>query len=336
MLPSSSGSGQLDPEGPASVLATTSTAAPDEAIATFDGEFVWGIGTAPVHVEDKLDGGWLAFARDGNVAAWRSAPVPEERLRFWTAPETEIDLAVELGISVYRLGVDWGRLVPIHPETHGSGHVQDTAALARYVEIVTLVRQRGLRVMLTLFHHSLPKWALADGGWTSRSLVDYFITFSNDVLGALGADIEYLVTFNEPTIFIMLTHCSGIWPPGPKKSTAQGLQCLTPVVGDYARAIANIEAAHRAVYRSFSNTDLQIGVAHNVGFNVAEHVWDEAATAVAKALLKFSFIDSIKDSLDFCGLNYYGKEITRGGSVELGAPGAQLATSSPLDWSSVS
>jgi len=62
---------------------------------------------------------------------------------------------------------------------------------------------------------------------------------------------------------------------------------------------------------------LKIGVAHNVGYNVAEHVWDEAATAVAKALLKFSFIDAIRDTLDFCGLNYYGKEITRGGSIAI-------------------
>jgi len=64
---------------------------------------------------------------------------------------------------------------------------------------------------------------------------------------------------------------------------------------------------------------------------------------VAKALLKFSFIDAIRDTLDFCGLNYYGaplarprprprlalmlceprrscptgKEITRGGSIAI-------------------
>jgi len=67
--------------------------------------------------------------------------------------------------QVFRLGVDWGRLVPYHPAQHGGGgHVQDKGALKRYVQIVRQVRRRGLRVMLTLFHHSLPKWALADGG----------------------------------------------------------------------------------------------------------------------------------------------------------------------------
>lgn len=36
-------------------------------------------------------------------------------MRFWTDAETEIALAAEAGVTVYRLGVDWGRLVPEEP-----------------------------------------------------------------------------------------------------------------------------------------------------------------------------------------------------------------------------
>ena len=42
----------------------------------------------------------LTAARPRRPEAWEDQPVPEERLRFWTAPETEIDLAVELGLQV--------------------------------------------------------------------------------------------------------------------------------------------------------------------------------------------------------------------------------------------
>jgi beta-glucosidase/6-phospho-beta-glucosidase/beta-galactosidase len=42
-------------------------------------------------------------------------PVPELRLRFWTEPEIELDLAKEAGSTVFRLGIDWDRLVPEEP-----------------------------------------------------------------------------------------------------------------------------------------------------------------------------------------------------------------------------
>jgi hypothetical protein len=36
-------------------------------------------------------------------------------VHFWSDAETEIALAAEAGVTVYRLGVDWGRLVPEEP-----------------------------------------------------------------------------------------------------------------------------------------------------------------------------------------------------------------------------
>lgn len=49
------------------------------------------------------------------VRAWQNVPIPDQRLRFWTEPEIELDLAKEAGITVFRLGIDWGRLVPKEP-----------------------------------------------------------------------------------------------------------------------------------------------------------------------------------------------------------------------------
>ena len=76
------------------------------------GDFFFGLGTAPGHAEDSLDDAWRQFAEDGHVQAWKSRGQPDERLQFWSRPEVELDLAAQTGIKVYRLGVDWGRLVP--------------------------------------------------------------------------------------------------------------------------------------------------------------------------------------------------------------------------------
>lgn len=39
----------------------------------------------------------------------------EERLRFWSDPDTELKLAKETGISVFRMGIDWTRIMPKEP-----------------------------------------------------------------------------------------------------------------------------------------------------------------------------------------------------------------------------
>lgn len=75
-------------------------------------DFWFGLATAPAHAEDNLQDAWIQFAHQGNVRAWQNTPNADQRLRFWTDPEVDIKLAANTGVGVYRLGVDWGRLVP--------------------------------------------------------------------------------------------------------------------------------------------------------------------------------------------------------------------------------
>ena len=39
----------------------------------------------------------------------------EERLRFWSDPDTELRLAKKTGVTVFRMGVDWTRIMPKEP-----------------------------------------------------------------------------------------------------------------------------------------------------------------------------------------------------------------------------
>lgn len=39
----------------------------------------------------------------------------EERLRFWSDPDTELKLASDTGVQVFRMGVDWTRIIPENP-----------------------------------------------------------------------------------------------------------------------------------------------------------------------------------------------------------------------------
>ncbi|CAD6255706.1 unnamed protein product [Miscanthus lutarioriparius] len=93
-----------------------------------------------------------------NVAAWHNVPCPQERLKFWSDPDTELKLAKETGISVFRLGIDWTRVMPKEPTEELKSSV-NFAALERYRWIIQRLHEYGMKVMLTLFHHSLPPWA---------------------------------------------------------------------------------------------------------------------------------------------------------------------------------
>jgi hypothetical protein len=49
----------------------------------FDSSFLFGVATAPAHVEDELNDAWLPFCQEpGHCHAWLSTPKAEERLRF--------------------------------------------------------------------------------------------------------------------------------------------------------------------------------------------------------------------------------------------------------------
>ena len=131
---------------------TTTTHTQQPTAALFDDSFWFGLATAPGHAEDNLDDAWLKFAKRGHVPAWNNTPRADERLHFWSEPDDEIALAAKTGATVYRLGIDWGRLVPHctldQPEPCG---VQNLTALGHYEHILRRVRAHNMSSMLSLF-----------------------------------------------------------------------------------------------------------------------------------------------------------------------------------------
>jgi beta-glucosidase/6-phospho-beta-glucosidase/beta-galactosidase len=50
----------------------------------------------------------------------------------------------------------------------------DRAVLEHYQALLKQVRAHGMRLLQTLLHHSMPKWAILYGGWT----IPYFVEIS--------------------------------------------------------------------------------------------------------------------------------------------------------------
>ncbi|MBM3382934.1 MAG: glycoside hydrolase family 1 protein [Betaproteobacteria bacterium] len=296
--------------------------------------FVFGLATAPAHSEDALPDAWLNFAREGGVAAWKNVARADERLRFWSDPDVELAWAAASGAKSLRLGLDWGRLVPYAPgslkcgsDTPCSAGVQDRQALERYKEILRSVRAYGLEPMVTLFHHSLPIWAVEMGGWSNRLVVDAFVSFVKDVVSECGGLVDEWITFNEPTVFSLLSDVARIWPPGGKQRISGLVSVPLITRGAYWLSLENMAEAHKRAYDSIRSLDRQlastrnpfahglparVGLAHNISYNNGARWFDWASARYFDAISKYTFTDRIVGQLDFLGINYYGQEVVKG------------------------
>ena len=192
-----------------------------EVIADFGPEFFFGLASAPGHAEDKLEDGWQRFANEGKVAAYNNVIIQKKIMVLDGASGGAI-LGEKAGIGVYRMGVDWGRLTPNDPfnleyeKKSCPIGVQNFDALQRYREILKDIKNRKMKVMLTLFHHSLPVWAIDKGGWANQEVREHFIAFSKDVYDELGDLVDQWVIFNEPALFNSLSYV-GVYGLTPKK-----------------------------------------------------------------------------------------------------------------------
>mmetsp|Transcript_36939 Transcript_36939/g.94463 ORF Transcript_36939/g.94463 Transcript_36939/m.94463 type:complete len:584 (-) Transcript_36939:63-1814(-) len=284
-----------------------------------------GLATAPAHVEDQLEDSWLPFARDkGGVAAWHNAVAPEDRLLFWTRPEDDLDLAADAKAEVLRLGVDWARLFPEAPANGSATEPSEKQreVLARYTEILKMSQARGMKVMITLFHHSLPPWSAEAGGWPSERTIDDFVLFSRFVVDAMGPMVDFWTVFNEPHVYVMLTHCAGAWPPGVKDPVTMAT-CPLPN-GAYQTSLRNMAAAHSQVYDYIKDAAKRggyeappVGAAHHVNVPTPYRPWDMPASAMMHDFSTFFFPDLISDNVDFIGVNFYGQEIVMLGDIKI-------------------
>ncbi|ERN03294.1 beta-glucosidase-like SFR2, chloroplastic [Amborella trichopoda] len=269
--------------------------------------------------EEEEEEGEQHVERKHNIAAWHNVPNPKERLRFWSDPETELKLAKDTGVSVFRMGIDWTRIMPEEP-VDGVQRSVNWAALERYKWIIQKVRSYGMKVMVTLFHHSLPPWAGEYGGWKLEKTVDYFMEFTKVAVDGISELVDYWITFNEPHVFCMLTYCAGAWPGGHPDMLEVATSALP--MGVYTQALHWMAVAHSKAYdyihaNSSTGSKWKVGVAHHVSFMRPYGLFDVPAVVLANSLTLFPYVDSISDKLDFIGINYYGQEVVSGPGLKL-------------------
>jgi beta-glucosidase len=289
----------------------------------FPEHFSWGTATSAHQVEgNNTNNDWWAFEQQPG-AIWHGDR-SELACDWWRNAERDLDLMTEMKHNSHRLSVEWSRIEP-------EEGVWDAAAIARYREILISLRQRGIEPMVTLFHFSTPLWLARQGGWRNPAVVGYFRRFVGHVVEQLGDLVTLWCTINEPNVYAALGYFLGKLAPGEKSLAL------------YFRVLRHLLQAHAAAYRVIHAMDggARVGLVKNV--QIFEPLSPDSGAEMRVArLLDYLFNDitfksagdgrlpfplglgltthgPLVDSLDFWGVNYYGRQ-----RVNLHRPGKGL------------
>ena len=279
---------------------------------TFPSGFLWGTATSAHQVEgDNSNNDWWAWEQEpGRIARGHQSGQAGD---WWRAAEADFDRMAALHQNAHRLSIEWSRL------ERGPGKWDD-GALARYREMLTGLRQRGIAPMVTLHHFTFPLWVAARGGWLWPELPQAFARFARFAAAGLGDLVDLWCTINEPNVAVVLGYLTGRFPPG-----GGGLRKARD-------AAVNSLRAHAAIYRTLheAQPNARVGLAANL------HLFDPARPAsrldrlvagVTDRVYNWAYLDALRDgvlrvgprvrvpeaagTLDFIGVNYYSRDLVQ-------------------------
>lgn len=191
--------------------------------------FLWGTATSAHQVEGgNVNSDWYAWEQvKGNIAHGHKSGRAANHYELF---EQDFDLVKRLNQNAHRLSIEWSRLEPREGEW-------DKETIEHYRKVFKALKQRNIKIMLTLNHFTLPYWVAMEGGWKKTKNIKLFNRFVVKVVEEFGEYIDWWITINEPMVYIGMSYTSGAWPP-QKKSYYYSL-----------KVFINLVRAHRAAYR---------------------------------------------------------------------------------------
>lgn len=218
---------------------------------TFDPEFLWGCATASYQVEGAIeeDGRkpsiWDTFTQQkGTIMDGSDGSIAVDQYHRY---EEDFNLMADLGFHAYRFSLAWPRIIPM-----GTGQVNQKG-IDHYLTLCKSMKEKGLKVVATLYHWDLPQILQDRGGWANRETSYAFAAYAKVCFDALGPYVDQWLTLNEPYCSAFLGYLSGEHAPGIKDT-------------DMAyKAVHHLNLAHGLAVKEYRKTGLgaPIGIVLN-------------------------------------------------------------------------
>ena len=102
----------------------------------------------------------------------------------------DVELIAELGHQAYRFSVEWSRIEP-------EEGVWNQEAIDHYLDEMVRLKEKGIKVCLTLQHYTLPFWFEQLGGFTKDENLRYFERFAAKIAPVYSPYVDVWFILNE-------------------------------------------------------------------------------------------------------------------------------------------
>jgi beta-glucosidase len=295
---------------------------------TFPKDFLWGAATSAYQIEGcpLADGAgpsiWQRFAHTpGRIRDDDTGDVACDHYRRY---RDDVKLMNALGLTAYRFSVSWSRVMP-----QGRGTV-NPAGLDYYERLVDTLLQHDIEPMLTLYHWDLPA-ALDDrGGWLNPDIAHWFADYAQTMFRRLDGRVKLWATLNEPWVVTDAGYLHGVHAPG---------HCSPFEAPIASHHLLRAHGAAVQAYRAEGKHRVGLVVNLEPKYPASQSAEDVAATARADAYMNRQYLDPvffgtypaelqeifgqawpewpredfalIREPIDFLGVNYYTRNVTR-------------------------
>ena len=294
----------------------------------FPETFLWGSATSAYQVEGSplADGAgpsiWQRFTHTPGLV--RDGDTGDHACDQYRRYPDDVALMKRLGMNAYRFSISWSRVLP-----QGRGAV-NAKGLDHYERLVDTLLANAIAPAPTLFHWDLPA-ALDDrGGWLNPDIAHWFADYASLVFRRLDDRVPMWATLNEPWVVTDGGYLHGVLAPGHRNVFE------APIAAhQLLRAHAMAVQAYRAIGRH------RIGIVVNLEpkYPASDRADDRAAASRAHAYMNRQYLDPvflgrypkelaqifgdawpdwpadevefIRQPIDFVGVNYYTRNVTR-------------------------
>ncbi|MBI4036793.1 glycoside hydrolase family 1 protein [Candidatus Daviesbacteria bacterium] len=259
----------------------------DHTSLKFPEGFLWGVGISSFQVEGQN------FFADWWNAEIKKTPLKQrsgQAANQYHLYESDFDLAKKLNLNAFRLSLEWSRIEPRPGEF-------DHHEIEHYRKVLKSLKDRNFKVMLTLWHVTLPQWIAEQGGWENSQTVKYYLRYLERVVPEIKDLVDFWITLNEPDIYVFMVYNAKTWPISRNGVLGQ------------IKTYLNLVSAHKKAYKLLHRlSNSPVGVAQNMQSYEGYHkhsLREQAAAIISDLVANHLFHFLTRGYHDFLGVNYY-------------------------------
>ncbi|XP_011297533.1 myrosinase 1 [Fopius arisanus] len=273
----------------------------------------------------QVEGGWNASDKSmsnlDHIYRAGSKMVADTSCNSYYHWEEDVELMAEIKLQHYRFSLSWPRILPTaSPENISEDGVK------YYNNVIDALSSKGITPFVTIYHWDHPYILESFGGWANESMIDYFVDYARVVFREFGSKVRFWSTVNEPTEYSVIVGSSGAnelvysCVHNMLKAHAKVYHMYNEEFRKTQNGQIGIVAVSHYFYPSMQNdTEIaRIAYEFHGGWTInpifsKDGDYPAVMKQYVKTLPKFSseWIDLIRGSSDYLGLNYYASYLSR-------------------------